>query len=347
MARPKVVDRSPVEILLDDRRADVGGAGNRRGVTEPLADCPHHGDNCTLCLGFGLGRPALGKRNRRNQGTAPRPEILGGEFFTHELADVVVQLSSSEAIRLVLEPVAEEPPTSGSQQLAHRVRELRINDGCPYPDSLLAPKAKGDPAAANLNVTLAESRNSECLVGLRVTVFPDSKPTEIDQSHGYRTCPFRRHRLELHVLRHRLAKCRQRFRKLNELVELRLLLRRPIIVVVAVLPPAGRVDAGCLQLRGRTRRDPHFLPRRWNRQRLDPLELLRVRDPPAARIQIAEPASRAVPRPPSFPGHLGPDAREFPHYTPARWTRSESSCSRATRPARSYSRKPCASSRRR
>src|SRR5438132_13787836 len=133
------------------------------------------------------------------------------------------------------------------------------------------------------------------------------------------------------------AKCRQRFRKLNELVELRLLLRRPIIVVVAVLPPAGRVDAGCLQLRGRTRRDPHFLPCRWNRQRLDPLELLRVRDPPAARIQIAEPASRAGPRPASFPRHLGPDAREFPHYTPARWTRSESSCSRATRPARSYS----------
>jgi hypothetical protein len=53
------------------------------------------------------------------------------------------------------------------------------------------------------------------------------------------------------VFRHRLAKCGQRVRETNELVELRLLLGVAIILVVEVLAATGCIEACGLELRGR------------------------------------------------------------------------------------------------
>ena len=74
------------------------------------------------------------------------------------------------------------------------------------------------------------------------------------------------------VLVHRLAQLGQPLREPHELVELRLLLARAEFRVVEVLPAAGAVDAGGLQLRAGARRDPDVLPGRRNGERLDPLE---------------------------------------------------------------------------
>ena len=173
---------------------------------------------------------------------------------------------------------------------------------------MLGTKAERDPAAADLDVAFSKSRDSEGLVRLRVAVITDPKPAEIDQPHGDRARPFRRHRLDLHVLRHRLAKCGERVGEAHELGELRRLLGCAVIVVVQVLPAAGGVDAGGLQLRARPGRDPDVFPGGRDRQRLDTLELRGVGDSPAAPVEIPEMASRADPCPPSFPRHGGRDA---------------------------------------
>src|SRR5204862_4821527 len=204
--------------------------------------------------------------------------------------------------------------------------------------------AERDPAAANLDVTLPHRRDSEGLVGVRIAVVADPKPPEIDQA--YRECarPLRRHRLVLHVLRHRFAERRQRVGEPNQLVELRLLLRGPVIVVIAVLPPACRIGTCCLQLRARTRRDPDVFPRRRDRERLDPRELPGVGDAPTARVEVAEMPARAYARPSTFPGHDAGHCRwrrlVIPLLdSPRPWMRSGSSCSRETRPARSCSKR--------
>src|SRR6185437_15960151 len=51
MPGPEILDRSPVEILLHDRRAHVGRARDGRRVPEALGDVPHHRRNSP----FGLG----------------------------------------------------------------------------------------------------------------------------------------------------------------------------------------------------------------------------------------------------------------------------------------------------
>src|SRR5207248_7488301 len=67
---------------------------------------------------------------------------------------------------------------------------------------------------------------------------------------------------------------------------------------VEILLPAGCVEPGGLELRRRTRRDRDVLPRRRDRERLDPSELLLVSDPLAAAVVITERALPALPAPP-------------------------------------------------
>src|SRR5918994_5354254 len=76
MPRTKVIDRSSVEILLDHGWAHVRVARDRRRVSEPLADHPHHVCDHLLRLGVGLGRAVLCERDRSRERAAPRAEVL-------------------------------------------------------------------------------------------------------------------------------------------------------------------------------------------------------------------------------------------------------------------------------
>src|SRR5436190_16105741 len=77
MLRAERLDRAPVEILVDDRRADVGGAANGRGVSELRGDRAANRSNCALGCWLGLHRPSLRERDRREQRATPCPEVLG------------------------------------------------------------------------------------------------------------------------------------------------------------------------------------------------------------------------------------------------------------------------------
>src|SRR5262249_16430705 len=75
MSRPEILERSPVEILVDHSGRYVRGAAYRRGVSESLAHAPHrvrHG----AALGRGsLHRPALRECDRRRQRASPGVEV--------------------------------------------------------------------------------------------------------------------------------------------------------------------------------------------------------------------------------------------------------------------------------
>src|SRR6187551_3195360 len=116
MSRPEILNRSPVEILLDDRWADVRGPCHGRGVSKPLADAPHYVCHNALGLGVRLGDSVLRQRDRGGQSPAPRPEVLGGELLAHVLADVIVEDCTRERAGLSIRAVAEESRTAGPRE---------------------------------------------------------------------------------------------------------------------------------------------------------------------------------------------------------------------------------------
>src|SRR3712207_1241915 len=96
MPRSKVVDRPPVEVLLDNGRADVRRARDGRSVAQALAYVAHHGRDGALRFGLGSRDSPLRERDRGGQSSAPRAEILGREFLAEELANVLVQARAVE-----------------------------------------------------------------------------------------------------------------------------------------------------------------------------------------------------------------------------------------------------------
>src|SRR5436305_2438768 len=110
MAWPKIVDRSAVQILFDDRGADVRGAGNGRCIPQALAHAAHDCGHDTLLLCHRLDDAALGKGDRGFERAAPGAEILRGEFVAHVSLDVLVELPAGQVADSALALVAEEAP---------------------------------------------------------------------------------------------------------------------------------------------------------------------------------------------------------------------------------------------
>ena len=90
------------------------------------------------------------------------------------------------------------------------------------------------------------------------------------------------------VLSDRQPQIRQLLGEADQLLELRRLLLRAEVRVIAVLEPPGAVDAGRLELGPRPRRDPDVLPRRRDCERVQPRDHLGVADPAALRVEVAE-----------------------------------------------------------
>src|SRR5829696_3728058 len=109
MAWTKVVDRGAIEILLHDRRADVGRARNGGRIPEPLADAAHHRGNLPLRVRLRLGQPDLRQADRRLERPAPRAEVLRTEVVAEVDVHVVVEPLAGEVVDVALPFVPEEP----------------------------------------------------------------------------------------------------------------------------------------------------------------------------------------------------------------------------------------------
>src|SRR6266496_6377008 len=108
MAGAKILDRSTVQILVDDGRADVRAARDGRCIAELASDPPHDGGDHAFRLAVRFGRSVLGKHDRRNQRATPGPKILRGELATEIVANVLVELCAREIADASIRLVAEE-----------------------------------------------------------------------------------------------------------------------------------------------------------------------------------------------------------------------------------------------
>src|SRR5579884_2650268 len=314
MPRPEILERSPLEILVDDRGAHVGGARHRGRIAEVLRDTSHHRGDGPSRRSLGFGNPVaadpLGEVERGEERPAPRPEILRGEPVAEVDLHVVVQPLRGEVPDLVLPAVAEDARTRQLQELTHRCRELVVDDRPAYLDLVLAAERDRDPISAHVDVTARDRRDP---VGVRladVALVADAKPALVDEAQRNRRHALTVEHVLVHVLGHRLAERGQSLAEADQLVELRLLLRRAEVRVVEVLPPARLVEAGRLQLRARARRDPDVLPCRRDDELADPLEPRLVRDLAPDLVVVAEAALRApLTGPPHAPAHVAVPVR--------------------------------------
>src|ERR671931_191785 len=90
MRGAKALDRASREILFDNSGTDIGRAGYRSGISEPLPDEPHHG-----C-------------DRSEERPSPSAEILRRELGTQMFLDVLVQLRRGEVGDVAVPLVAKE-----------------------------------------------------------------------------------------------------------------------------------------------------------------------------------------------------------------------------------------------
>src|SRR5205085_3595535 len=180
VAWTEVLDRAPVQVLLDDGRADVRRPRDGRRVPEPLADRPHDRRDDPLRLRLCLDGAALRERDRSDERPAPGAEVLGCELFAHEFRDVLVEPPRVQAVRVAVLLVAKEPAAAPlPDQDLHRLRELAVDDRGPNPDSMLAAEAERDPAPAHRHVRLPQRRDPERLVLLRVPPLAHPAPREV------------------------------------------------------------------------------------------------------------------------------------------------------------------------
>ena len=225
------------------------------------------------------------------------------------LPDVLVHARAGEVAKRVgvTVAVAEEATAAlDRQELAHRLGEVFVDERRAHEGAVLGAEAERDPAPAHAHVALPQRGDPERPEPLRVALVADAEPPEVDQPHRNGSGPFEGERLLVHVLGHGRAQVRQSFREPDQLVELGLLLARPVIGVVQVLHAPGAVDSGRLQLRVGPRRDPDVAPGRRDPERLDSLQHLRVRDRLPARVHVPEPAARPKPPPPPSSSHRVP-----------------------------------------
>src|SRR5438094_2292259 len=290
MARPEIVDSSSFEVVLDNRWRDVRLARDSVCISKLLRDPLHNRGHRPLLLSFGRGKSVLlgvfCEIDRCEQRAAPGPEVLRAELLAEIDLHVVVEPLAREVVEVSLPPVLEDAGAALDLQQPTNLRsEIVIDELGTYANAGLRGKRELDAFPANLNVTPKQCRDA---VGPLPggSLGADAEPAERDETERDGRNPPAIELLLIEAFGHRGAQTRQALAEADQAVVLLLLLRRAVIRVIQVLLPAGLVVTRRLELCVRPRRNPDVRPGRWNRERLDALEHVRVTDHLSIRVDV-------------------------------------------------------------
>ncbi len=213
-------------------------------------------------------------------GRVPGAEVLGGEVLEQPV-EVEVHRRGVQVAPAALELVGEQAlgPAAAPPQAVQRDEHLGVVDLDAVLDAGLALEPEDERVLVLRHVPLLEGGQPEGAVGVGVDVAADAEVAEVQQAYGDGVRALQRHPLQPEVTLDRSTGRRELARSRQDAVELHLVALDPPVRVVEVLPPSRVVGADGLDVPVRVRRDPDLLPRGWDRQRLDALDLVGVGDP--------------------------------------------------------------------
>ncbi len=152
----------------------------------------------------------------------------------------------------------------------------------------LAAELELDAIAAHLHVAVLHRGEAEGVVLLGVALVADADAGALEELHEERQhlAPWQARRRDVGA--HVAADTRQRFRELEQVIELVRIAQHPVARVVAVLLASARVAARGLQVPALVAADPDRGPRRRNREPLESFDLRLVGHALALRVEVGE-----------------------------------------------------------
>src|SRR4051812_42212585 len=295
-----------VLVAIDDPWVDVAGLAHCRRVAELFGD-PHVGVADRPLPGGAARRcRLLGQGGGHQDRGGPGPEVLRGDLRTADLLQVGVDLVTGDITpRPVVELVGQQVlPRVGRpfQELADDGRRRPVGDLHLALDAALGGVGPERPFPANVHVLPAQRGQAEGAVLLGVLLAADAEGAEVQQPDGGGEHSFPVQAAGTQGCAYGVPYIGK---LLGDLQHALVLLGVPPgapRVVVAVLPAAGGVDTGGLDVPVRPGADPDVAPGRRDREAADPVEAV-VLDQGAVLVVVGE-ATPGTPASVTQPVHV-------------------------------------------
>src|SRR3954471_825164 len=285
-----------VLVAIDDPWVHVAGLAHCRRVAELFRD-PHVGVADRPLPGGAARRcRLLGQGGGHQDRGGPGPEVLRGDLRTADLLQVGVDLVTGDITpRPVVELVGQQVlPRVGRpfQELADDGRRRPVGDLHLAIDAALGGVGPERAFPANVHVLPAQRGQAEGAVLLRVLLAADAEGAEVQQPDGGGEHSFPVQSAGTQGCGHGVPYVGQLLGDLQHALVLLGVPPGPPRVVVAVLPAAGGVDTGGLDVPVRPGTDPDVAPGRRDREAADPVEAV-VLDQGAVLVVVGEAAPGA------------------------------------------------------
>src|SRR3954462_5399942 len=285
-----------VLVAIDDPWVDVAGLAHCRRVAELFRD-PHVGVADRPLPGGAARRcRLLGQGGGHQDRGGPGPEVLRGDLRTADLLQVGVDLVTGDITpRPVVELVGQQVlPRVGRpcQELADDGRRRPVGDLHLAIDAALGGVGPERAFPANVHVLPAQRGQAEGAVLLRVLLAADAEGAEVQQPDGGGEHSFPVQSAGTQGCGHGVPYVGKLLGDLQHALVLLGVPPGPPRVVVAVLPAAGGVDTGGLDVPVRPGTDPDVAPGRRDREATDPVEAV-VLDQGVVLVVVGEAAPGA------------------------------------------------------
>src|ERR1051325_9056543 len=224
--------------------------------------------------------------------TGPGPKILSREIRLGDLAEVLVHVARVDGSLLtIVVDVLEELLTGQILAVLHDPGEFFVLQIEGEPDAALSAKRKMDFFPLNLDVLVAHGCEAERAILLRVFFIADADQRGLEKFYDRGNDFFARQPRQREMLLHLGANRRQFAAECNHSIVFRLVAYFAPARMIPVLLSPFAVAARRLQVTVGNGTDPHACPRRRNRQRFDPLQMLGIAQRLSFGIDVMKPCA--------------------------------------------------------
>src|SRR2546423_1698917 len=201
---------------------DIAAPANCRSVSEMFGHFLHSADNGSFALRLAVKRLEFTQGLCGELRPSPGPEILGSDLFSGDLAQIVIHLCGPDGMALALiVHILEELIAWQIARVLHNAGETPVVDVSLVVLTAFAAKADVNTAAFDGDMPVAQGRQSEALVRLRVLAVANTKERQLHQADNGCKDSLTLQARPFEILLHSCSKLRQHLGEDQELVVFR------------------------------------------------------------------------------------------------------------------------------